>query len=123
MIYLFKLLFKAPIVLGLFSPVALLSSIHLDSINKLLQHSLHYHYGMIFQASQFADVKDNWGITFTLWGSTSINHPQNLEVKNYVENGIIQIDTKHIHSVPNKLYSDFEDRLRPLVYELGFLYN
>lgn len=98
-IYLFKLLFKTPIVLGLFSPVALLTSIHLDSINKLLQHSFHYHYGMLFQASQFADVKDTWSIAFTLWGATSINHPQTLEVKSYIENGIVQIGTKHMYSI------------------------
>lgn len=98
-IYLFKILFKSHIVLGLFSPVALLTSIHLDSLNKLLQQHLHYHYGMLFQASQFADVKDNWGIAFTLWGSSAINNPPNLEIKSCVENGIIQIGSKQMYAV------------------------
>lgn len=98
-IYLLKVLFKTPIVLGLFSPSSLLTSIQLDSLNKLLQQSLHFHYGMLFQASQFADVKDNWAIAFTLWGNTDINNPPDLEIKSYEENGILQIGTKQLHTI------------------------
>ncbi|MCF0126893.1 MAG: hypothetical protein HUJ68_14300 [Clostridia bacterium] len=53
--------------LGLFSPVLYLTGDSYKNFREKILKDFNFKYGMLFQASHFADVKDNWGIGFTIW--------------------------------------------------------
>ena len=62
-----KSLFNCDMNIGVFSPSQILNSVQLKDIRMKLM-SIGYSGGFMLQASNFANVADNWGISFTLWG-------------------------------------------------------
>jgi hypothetical protein len=68
-IYLLNKKYKNNIAIGFFSPPLFLTGEHFLEFRKSFLASFDYKYGMLFQASEFADVKQQWGIGFTIWKS------------------------------------------------------
>lgn len=62
-------LFGIKITVGVFSPSQVLNSVQVKDVRSLLLER-GYLGGFMLQASNFADVANNWGISFTLWGDT-----------------------------------------------------
>lgn len=58
---------NANVTVGIFCPPLLMSGGSLDGIRSLWYTNFCFKTGMLFQASNFADVSANWGISFTLW--------------------------------------------------------
>jgi hypothetical protein len=57
------------IAIALFCPPLFMSGEHYEGFRKLFLDTFEYTHGMLFQASEFADVKAQWGISFTIWES------------------------------------------------------
>lgn len=67
-----KQLFGNNAVLGLFSPSSIMNGVKFDDARQgLSKLSMGYADGFMIQASNFADVADNWAISFTLWNGES----------------------------------------------------
>lgn len=54
--------------LGIFSPVSFLTTNSFAKFRNFFLKKMEFKYGMVFQASHFADVSGSWGIGFTIWG-------------------------------------------------------
>lgn len=65
----FKELFGNNIILGIFSPTLLLCGLTFVTLTNELNRLLPYTCGFVLCASEFANVKSNWGISFTFWGA------------------------------------------------------
>lgn len=68
-IYTIKKLFNADVKIGAFTPSKILSLVKGKEVNSILINEFGYFEGYGICAANFADVKPNWGISFTLWGS------------------------------------------------------
>lgn len=65
-------LFGNNVVLGLFSPSSVMNGVKFEGARQgLSKLSMGYADGFMIQASNFADVADNWAISFTLWNGES----------------------------------------------------
>ena len=53
--------------LSIFIPALFMAGESFKKVREDISKALDFKYGMMFQASHFADVKDSWGITFTVW--------------------------------------------------------
>ena len=79
-------LFGVRMAIGIFSPSQILNSVQVKDVrNFLLERG--YLGGFMLQASNFADVADNWGIAFTLWGDTD-NKDTTVDVMDLSETGV-----------------------------------
>lgn len=58
------------ITIALFSMSKFMSSASFSEFRKYWYKNLAYKAGMLFQASQFADVSGAWGISFTVWSNS-----------------------------------------------------
>ena len=57
------------VYIGLFSPTLFLTGSKFDKFRELFLSNFDFLEGNIFQASNFADVKGNWAIDFSIWKS------------------------------------------------------
>lgn len=73
-IYTIKKLFNADIKIGAFTPSKILSLVKGKEVNNILINEFGYYEGYGICAANFADVKPNWSISFTLWGSGNIQY-------------------------------------------------
>lgn len=90
-----SVLFGIRLAVGLFSPSQILNSVQVKDVRNLLLER-GYLGGFMLQASNFADVADNWGISFTLWGDTD-NKDTDVDVIDLSETGVSVIQSnKHI---------------------------
>lgn len=67
-------LFGNNIKLGMFSPTSVLTSNDYEGLLIKIDHHLGFTDGFMFCASEFADVKPNWGIMFSLYSTNNIEH-------------------------------------------------
>ena len=56
--------------------------------------------GFLFKASNFADVKNNWGITFSMWRSvnTSSNNNFTFDIMDYIDGKVNKIGEKRFYN-------------------------
>ena len=105
------------VYIGLFSPSLFLTGSKFDKFRELLLSEFKFLEGNIFQASNFADVKSNWAIDFTIWKSIepSSSLPQYEFVHNVLsvdEIGNVQIiDTKKLWNTDNPELISLQDFL------------
>ena len=89
--------------MAIFCKGSILTASTYSKLRELLVGSMCYKNGMIFQASQFADVSGAWGIYFTLWGSNVVDRNSlffNTEIKILDEgNNIYKLYDKIAYSV------------------------
>lgn len=83
------------ITISIFSPTQLLTSWdNYNFIKYMRENNLNFKSGFMFQASQFADVKDNWSIMFSLYSDTL--NDSILDVKDLNDN---KVDTISKHTL------------------------
>ncbi len=71
------------ITIGLFSPTLFLTGGSYKNFRKFFLDRFRILYGMVFQASHFADVSAQWGIMFSIWASgLQENKTFDIDVKN-----------------------------------------
>src|SRR5699024_10910734 len=58
------------IYIGIFSPTLFLTGTKYKEFIKVFLKHFEFVKGSMFKASHFADVKDTWAISFTIWKST-----------------------------------------------------
>lgn len=73
--------------IGLFSPTLFLSGISYKVFRGYFCKEFAYNSGVQFKASHFADVADNWGISFSIW-----NSGETIDKNNFNYNLIDNID-------------------------------
>lgn len=96
---LIKKLFGIDTYLGIFCPPLMMSGKQYDKFrNKLLKN---FKDGFLFQASQFANVKPGWGITFTLWGKDGQDE-YNVSIKSSDEGKVKTESIKKIYATANR---------------------
>ena len=78
------------VYLGLYSPTLLITGSKYDKFRKLFLKNFKFIQGNIFQASNFADVKSNWAIDFSIW--KGINSHEN-KVQNVFPHNILQLNS------------------------------
>lgn len=86
-IYRISIIFGIKPKLGAFTPSKILSLVKGKEINEILTEEFGFYAGYGIRADNFADVKPNWSISFTLWGSR-INNPTVLAILD-IENGLV----------------------------------
>lgn len=89
-------LFKSNSILGVFSPTLLMTGAQFKGLKTYCGE---YICGYMIQASEFADVKGNWGISFTLW---KVNHKNNSTEYNLEVRGVNELN--RVQSIIKKLY-------------------
>lgn len=96
-------LFGSDVLTSIFAPTLYMCS---RTFEKLYKQSLQNKFidGFMLQASQFADVKGNWAISFCLWGKNSSNNKLvEIEVKEQVDNHISFISKKQFGYLSNTI--------------------
>lgn len=67
--------------LGTFSPPLFVTGPSFKKFRPIYFSPMKFRSGMLFPASEFADVKGNWGISFTIWNSQGNNNDVVLHIK------------------------------------------
>lgn len=93
-------LFENEVKLGLFSPTLFMTGEQFEGLRKVSLKNKFID-GFFFQASEFADVKSNWCISFTLWGEGGTNK-HNLKVLFLDADGVKQITSKTLYNLNKK---------------------
>jgi hypothetical protein len=93
-----------------------LSSEGFREFRKFYLNKLNYKKGMIFQASNFDDVSDSWGINFTIWKNEDCLEKNNfIHDAKIVNNFVVEtISEKNIYNVDDKITSQkwFNDKVK-----------
>ena len=101
-IYKIASLFNSDIRIGLFSPSPILNSdMNKDIRDIFIKKGIGIINSFMLQASNFADVADNWAITFTLWSNT-IEHNYKTSVCELQSNNIIHADEHQLKPIDKK---------------------
>lgn len=89
--------------IGIYSPALFLTGPSWKKFRKKFLHDFSYIKACQFKASHFADVSDNWGISFSVWGSGETTDKENFNYDLIDEiNGEIKIiDQKTVYNVDN----------------------
>lgn len=77
------------VYIGLFSPSLLLTGTKYNKFRDLMFDNFEYLDGNLFEASNFADVKDNWAINFSVWKAG--NQPK--DSRNKFDANVIKLNT------------------------------
>lgn len=88
------------IALGIFAPPTYLSGQKFPMFRQMFLGQFNFGNGMMFQASNFADVKDSWPISFTVWSNIGDNENLNVKVKE-IEQTTFQIATRNNKTIYN----------------------
>jgi hypothetical protein len=78
--------FGGQVFVSIFAPPLFISGQSFSRFRELWYRTFGYKCGMLFEANNFADVANDWGISFTVWGSDKTNE---------VLSGI-ELDVKHV---------------------------
>lgn len=76
--------------IGLYSPSLLITGTKYDKFRKLFLRNFKFIQGNIFQASNFADVKSNWAIDFSIWKSISSHESK---VQSVFPHNVLQLNS------------------------------
>ena len=85
------LLFNRQMSVGIFTPSQVLNAMTFGTVRFELLRLAGYSDGFILQASNFADVSSEWGISFTVWGGNNRKEITELTVKDIGDSGIIDL--------------------------------
>ncbi len=66
--------------IALFSPKLFMTSSSFAAFRSFFYTKYAYQAGFMFKASEFADVKDTWGISFTIWSEGATEHNKDLHI-------------------------------------------
>lgn len=88
----------------LFSPSLYLTGNSWQKFRNIFLNEFSYQKGIIFQASHFADVSSNWGISFTIWnnGMTDNTNEFNHNIVDINDGEVIVIGQKDIYNIDGK---------------------
>lgn len=93
----------------LFSPTIFLTGPSFEKFRYAYLRNFEFVDGMIFKASNFADVKSNWAIDFSIWSGTDIDESKEYvelfkhKVKDINSNGeIVTIKEKYLYNLDYK---------------------
>lgn len=91
--------------IGLFSPLNFLSGANRSVFRSEFFKDFAYNNGVLFKASNFADVADTWGIGFSIWngGVNADNSNFNYTLIDNVDGEIKVIGNKVVYNVDNDL--------------------
>lgn len=95
-------LFNSDSKLAMFSPTLVLTGDYCKELREIMyQNGLGFTDGFMFQASEFADVADNWGIEFVLFDKKSNVSEKNfaLKLKNLSNATIQKFGTKTLYAL------------------------
>lgn len=95
------------VTLGIFAPSIYMSGTGFKKFRKVFLQQFKHADGMYFRASHFADVGDDWGISFSIWETgESVEKENFIHTVKEIENGeIIDIKEKNIYN------TDFKESL------------
>ena len=87
--------------IGLFSPTLFLSGTSWKGFRKEFFKDFSFNDGIQFKASHFADVADNWGISFSIWtnGTNADNHNFNYNLIDNVDGEIKVVGGKVVYNI------------------------
>lgn len=91
--------------IAIFSPTLFLTGSSYKIFRKYFLKEFSFKYGLQFKASEFADVADTWGISFSIWDSGETIDKENfMYVSNKNENGeIICEQNKYVYNTDNRI--------------------
>ena len=87
-----------------------LTGVSFRNFRRRFFHHFKFEKGMLFNASHFSDVSDDWGISFSIWKTGEINDPENFshDVKEVINGRIIVSGNKIFYNLDNQITgSDF----------------
>ena len=90
--------------IGLFSPLNYLSGANRKKFREFFLDSFNFSDGVLFKASEFADVAETWGISFSIWNSGK-SEEKNDFVHHIIENidgEIVEKEDKIIYNLDEK---------------------
>lgn len=92
------------VVIAFFAPPLFMSGGSSKGFRNKLLNNFKYKSGMLFQASHFADVSGQWGISFTIWknGITENKNEFKMDLKD-IDDTIKNIDVKTIYNLDNSI--------------------
>lgn len=95
------------VYIGLFSPSLLLTGSKFKEFRKLLLDNFEFKDGNLFQASNFADVKNNWAIDFSIWKG----HVKSKDIERYeFTHNILSLNSMGtVEIIDNKLLYNTDD--------------
>lgn len=91
--------------IALFSPTLFLTGTAWKGFRKYFFNDFSFDNAVQFKASEFADVSDNWGISFSIW-SNGINteiHDFNYLLIENIEGEIVSNGSKIVYNIDNQL--------------------
>lgn len=90
--------------IGVFSPILYMVSGSFSKFRSFWYSKYSYQSGFMFQASQFADVKGSWAISFAIWneGTTELTQDLSVVLKEANDQNIISLKEKALYSATNK---------------------
>lgn len=99
-----KEIFKlTDINIGIFSPSLLFTGPKFEAFRERFLKKFNYQEGMLFNASNFSDVSNQWEIAFSIWksGKNKNNENFNFLVKEISKEGnIVTLGSKNVYNVP-----------------------
>lgn len=89
--------------IGLFSPTNFLSGGSWKGFRRVLSNNFAFSNAVQFRASHFADVADNWGISFSIWnsGETADKNNFNYTLIDNIDGEIKEVGEKVVYNIDN----------------------
>jgi hypothetical protein len=87
--------------IGLFSPCNFLAGGSRKGFRDYFLNEFRFNNGVLFKASHFADVADNWGISFSIWngGETTDKHNFNYTLIDNIDGEIKKFSEKVVYNI------------------------
>ena len=87
--------------IALFSPTLFISGSGYSKFRSVFLKDFTFNNGIQFKASHFADVADNWGISFSIWNSGETQDKNNFlySCMDIIDGDIIEIQKKNIYNI------------------------
>jgi hypothetical protein len=99
--------------IGLFSPTNFLSGGSWKGFRRVFSNNFAFSNAVQFRASHFADVADNWGISFSIWnsGETVDKNNFNYTLIDNIDGEIKEVGEKVVYNIDNG--ANIKDWLKP----------
>ncbi len=108
--------------LGLFSPTGFLCGSSFDKFREYFLNNFDFKNGVLFNASHFSDVANNWSISFSVWNAGETQDKNNFKYSVIDTDGdeqeeIIVLESKEIYNLDNskpasKWVREFTDKCK-----------
>lgn len=99
--------------IGLFSPTNFLSGGSWKGFRRVFYNNFAFSNAVQFRASHFADVADNWGISFSIWnsGETADKNNFNYTLIDNIDGEIKEVGEKVVYNIDND--ANIKDWVKP----------